>query len=66
MIQKSILFAFSCLFSFVASAQNDDSLAIKKITDDVLTNGTAYDNLRYLCKKIGARLSGSPQAQKAL
>lgn len=66
MIQKNILFVFTCLFSFSVSAQNGDSLAIKKIADDVLNNGTAYDNLRYLCKKIGPRLSGSAEAQKAV
>jgi carboxypeptidase Q len=66
MIQKNILFVFTCLFFFEVSAQNGDSLAIRKIADDVLINGTAYDNLRYLCKKIGPRLSGSPQAQKAV
>ena len=66
MIQKSILFVFTYLFSFGVAAQNGDSLAIKKIADDVLSNGTAYDNLRYLCKKIGPRLSGSPQAQQAV
>lgn len=48
------------------TAQADDSLAIKKLSDEVLTNGKAYDNLRYLTKKIGARLSGSSQAQKAV
>src|SRR4051812_44268419 len=31
-----------------------------------MINGKAYDNLRYLCKQIGPRLSGSPQAQKAV
>ena len=41
-------------------------LTIKKIADEVLINGKAYENLRYLCKKIGPRLSGSPQAQKAV
>jgi carboxypeptidase Q len=66
MIQKNILFVLACLFSFTVVAQNDDSLAIRKIADEVLINGTAYDNLRYLCKKIGPRLSGSPQAQKAV
>ncbi len=30
-----------------------------------LINGKAYDNLHYLTKKIGGRLSGSPQMVKA-
>ncbi len=39
---------------------------IKKIYDEALTSGHAYDNLRYLCKEIGNRLSGSPQAAAAV
>jgi carboxypeptidase Q len=31
-----------------------------------MANGRAYENLRYLCKQIGPRLSGSPQAQAAV
>jgi len=34
---------------------------IRKIADEILTNGKAYDNLHYLTKKIGGRLAGSPQ-----
>ncbi len=49
-----------------ALAQNDDSLTIRKIANEILSRGTAYENLRYLCKKVGPRLSGSPQAQKAV
>ncbi|WP_424961512.1 M20/M25/M40 family metallo-hydrolase [Ekhidna sp.] len=40
--------------------------AIKKIYDETLTNGHVYENLRYLCKEIGHRLSGSPQAAAAV
>jgi hypothetical protein len=29
-------------------------------------NGHAYENLRSLCKDVGARLSGSPEAEKAV
>jgi carboxypeptidase Q len=46
-------------------AQNDDSLLIKKISDEILSSGKAYENLRTLCKTVGARLSGSPQMYKA-
>ncbi|MEP6711725.1 MAG: M20/M25/M40 family metallo-hydrolase, partial [Ferruginibacter sp.] len=52
--------------STVISAQNRDSVIIKKIADEILINGKAYSNLRYLCKQIGPRLSGSPNAQKAV
>ncbi len=61
-------FPASCfyLLPFFCVAQSEDSAMIKKIADEVLINGKAYENLRFLCKKIGPRLSGSPQAQKAV
>src|ERR1700761_1537802 len=43
-----------------------DSLMLRKIYDEELTDGQAYQNLHYLCKDIGQRLSGSPSAQKAV
>jgi len=46
-------------------SQNADSVMIKKIVDETMTNGTAYKNLRILCKQVGPRLSGSPQFIKA-
>jgi carboxypeptidase Q len=61
MVTKFIFIAFSFLCSLNLLAQKEDSITIK-----VLTNGTAYENLRYLCKKIGPRLSGSANAQKAV
>lgn len=39
---------------------------IRKIYDYALSHGESYENLRYLCKSIGARLSGSSQAAKAI
>ncbi len=52
--------------SLAASAQNTDSLFLRKIFDEALVNGKPYQNLEYLCKKIGPRLSGSANAQKAV
>lgn len=49
-----------------ASAQNIDSLFLRKIYDEELVNGQPYQNLQYLCKQIGPRLSGSANAQKAV
>lgn len=54
------------ILSCSATAQDNDSATIKRMADDILRNGKAYSNLHYLCKEIGARLSGSPQAQKAV
>lgn len=39
---------------------------IRKIYDEALSNGQGYEWLRYLCKQIGPRLSGSIGAQKAV
>lgn len=66
MFKKIILVVTILLCQFICLAQTEDSIAIKKISDEVLSNGKAYENLRFLCKKIGPRLSGSPQAQKAV
>jgi carboxypeptidase Q len=67
MNQKFIPF-ISLLFAFpsVAAAQNNDSIIIRSLSNEIMAKGTAYENLRYLCKKVGPRLSGSPQAQKAV
>jgi len=61
---KLSLFSVILFLSAVANAQ--DSLMIRKIYDEELVNGQCYQNLHYLCKNIGPRLSGSPNAQKAV
>ena len=66
MATKFIFSVITFLFSVSVWAQKEDSIAIKRISDEILTNGTAYENLRFLCKKIGPRLSGSANAQKAV
>ncbi len=47
-------------------AQKSDSITLNKIAYNVLENGVGYENLRYLCKKIGPRLSGSQNAEKSV
>ncbi len=60
------MFSLAILFLSISSfAQNKDEAFIKKISDEILTNSKAYDNLRVLTKTIGARLAGSPQMYKA-
>ncbi len=66
MIQKFLFFAAILLMTFFADAQPGDSTTVKKIADEVLINSGAYNNLRYLTKNIGPRLSGSANAQKAV
>jgi hypothetical protein len=48
-----------------ASAQVNDSTTFSRIANDILLNGMAYNNLQFICKQIGPRLSGSPQQLKA-
>ncbi len=60
----SIIFLFFC---YTVNAQvNSDSILIKKIFDEELSNGQCYENLRYLCKGFGKRLTGSPIAAGAV
>src|ERR1700759_3564179 len=59
------LFVTAMSLSLCASAQND-SLMFRKISNEIMLHGTCYDNLRVLCKTIGHRLSGSPEAAKAV
>ena len=64
-----LLMMFVVHFTFAQSENTffkSDSITIKKIADDVMTNGGAYENLRFLCKKVGPRLSGSDNAAKAI
>lgn len=58
-MKKYFFIAVAVFYSFSASSQQSDSIMIKKIVDEVMTNGTAYNNLRRLCKQVGPRLSGS-------
>src|SRR5438270_3899096 len=55
--------AFSGLIS--AWAQNEDSVFIRRIANEILLHGKAYDDLKVLTKQVGGRLSGSPQMVKA-
>lgn len=62
---KKLALFLSFFYSLSVIAQNPDSLFIRKIADEILVNGKAYDNLHYLTKQIGGRLAGSPQMVKA-
>jgi Zn-dependent M28 family amino/carboxypeptidase len=50
----------------LATSAQDDAKMFKRIADHVLTSSAAYENLRFLSKNIGPRLSGSANAQKAV
>ena len=49
-----------------AKAQPADSVLIRSFFNEALGQGRAYDDLHYLCKNIGHRISGSKQAQQAV
>ncbi len=44
----------------------DHAEMVKKIFDAEMTASPVHENLRYLCKEIGNRISGSPQAAAAV
>ena len=54
------------LFIQIGFSQTKDSLFISNVFHEIMVNGNAYDNLHYLCKKIGPRLSGSDAAAQAV
>jgi hypothetical protein len=59
----SILFV---AFTIGSHAQTTDSAYIRSIYTEVLANSPSYDWLRELCTDIGGRLSGSPEAERAV
>lgn len=65
-MKKCALFLLLLLWQVAIHAQKEDSLFVRKVFDEALVRGHAYENLRSLCKDVGARLSGSPQADSAV
>lgn len=65
---QSILVAILALpiVGFSQTQHEIDSTVIRSIYSEVLANGECYQNLEVLCKDIGARLSGSVEADKAI
>lgn len=63
---KPITTIAAMLLSLAVSAQMEDSIKIRSISNEIMAYGTAYENLRFLCKEVGPRLSGSAQAQKGV
>lgn len=44
----------------------EDSVIIRNIYNEALSHGHSYENLRSLCKDVGARLTGSAEAEMAV
>jgi hypothetical protein len=66
LMKKSIVSVVLVLNSFFLFAQTNDEQTIKAIYKSSLTNSKCYSWLDYLSNKIGARLSGSTNAEKAV
>lgn len=55
-----------CLAATTSAQSPNDSEVIKRLFTEALNKGKAYEDLRFMCKNIGHRLSGSVAAQKAV
>jgi len=64
-MKKLLLLALFCPALLMAQ-KTQDSVFIKKISDEIMRNGKAHDLLRELTKGIGGRLAGSPQFTRAV
>lgn len=62
-ILSLIVFLF---IPFFGVSQSSDSVMLKKIYDNMLTESRCYGWLDFLSNKIGGRLSGSPEAARAV
>jgi carboxypeptidase Q len=66
-MKKLLLITILLGLKLSAKAQtNQDSLFIRKIFDQALTDSRCYPILQHLCKNIGPRLSGSIGAADAV
>lgn len=60
-MKKRFFALIGLVFPCIVFARQEDSLFLRRLADEVLTNSKAYENLRQLTKGIGGRLAGSPQ-----
>jgi len=65
-ILSIVSFIVITLNSFAQNNSKEDSIAIRKMYNTSLVEGKSYSWLDYLSNQIGARLSGSLNAQKAV
>ncbi|MBS1776976.1 MAG: M20/M25/M40 family metallo-hydrolase [Bacteroidetes bacterium] len=62
---KKFFFVFFMMTHLSVWAQSD-SLIFRQLANQIMLHGNCYDDLRYLCKKIGNRISGSESCLKAI
>lgn len=63
------LITIICLFIntlTISQVSTIDSIMIHKLYEYALTDSLAFNQLAYLCKKIGGRITGSPQLSAAI
>ncbi len=64
-MKKTILLLGLCL-PFISVAQQNDSVLLRRLSDEIMWNSPCYEKLRTLTKTIGHRISGSPEAAQAV
>jgi carboxypeptidase Q len=67
-MKKLLAMTLLVVTTTISKAQTfrEDSINAGRITGFMLENSYCYEDLRVLCKTVGHRLSGSPQAAKAV
>lgn len=65
-MKKILPLSFLLLSAFTSFSQKDYKTTLQSMFSDIMLNGDCYINLQTLTKKIGHRLSGSPQAELAV
>jgi hypothetical protein len=63
---KNLIFAVLIVLLTNYTYAQTDEIIIQKIYQEQLTNSPIYENLRYLTKEIGNRVSGSPQLEESV
>ena len=62
-----VMILIHCVLSAQGSAiKTSRTKFIRDIYTEALTKGHAFEDLRFLCKEIGARITGSTEAQMAI
>ncbi len=65
-MKKTFFIALIVFLTFNSVIAQEVEKTIKSIFDEALTEQTAYENLRFLCKNCNGRIDGSPQAAAAV
>lgn len=65
-MKNTLTFCLFLVLTLTSQSQNTDSIQLRRTFDFYLTESKCYKNLEYLATQIGGRISGSPQAAKAV